>query len=257
MSNEKTDRETAPLLHPVETRRASEAIYDQIKTLIIQGQFKPGDRLPSERTLMELMSRSRPTIREALRMLERAGFIRTIPGGTGAVVQQPSPDIVIQSLDAMLQIGKVSLEELGEFRLHNDVAVARWAAQRRTQADMNQLSEILTESERLIQAKNWEGFMDQDPAFHSSLARAGKNEVAAIMSHVLSNLSNPITLSTFWNQTPDAISKQSQSILRMHRTIFDAVCAGDPQAAEDAMTFHVYAFIKDNPGALKHNPSCS
>ncbi|MCI8477069.1 MAG: FadR family transcriptional regulator [Oscillospiraceae bacterium] len=253
MSKEKTDREAMPLLRPVETQRASEAIYEQIKTLIVQGKFKPGDRLPSERALMELMNRSRPTIREALRMLERAGFIHTTPGGTGAVVQQPSPDIVIQSLDAMLQIGKVSLEELGEFRLHNDVAVARWAAQRRTQTDIDTLSEILTESERLIQAKNWEGFMDQDPAFHSSLARAGKNEVAAIMSHVLSTLSNPITLSTFWNQTPDAIGKQSLSILKMHRNIFDAVCSGDPHAAEDAMTVHILAFVKDNPGARRCN----
>ena len=48
---------------PVETKRASEAIYEQIKERIISGDLKPGDRLPSERNMMELFRRSRPTIR--------------------------------------------------------------------------------------------------------------------------------------------------------------------------------------------------
>jgi DNA-binding FadR family transcriptional regulator len=55
---------------PFATQRASEVIYEQIRELIISGQLKPSDRLPSERTLMEMYHRSRPTIREALRMLE-------------------------------------------------------------------------------------------------------------------------------------------------------------------------------------------
>ena len=140
--------QAAQLLRPVETQRASAAIYEQVKGLILDGQLNPGDRLPSERSLMEVMGRSRPTIREALRMLERDGFIHTVPGGSGAVVQQPSADLVVQSLDAMLQVGKVSLTELGEFRMHNDVAVARWAAQRRTQSDIDALKTILDQMEQ-------------------------------------------------------------------------------------------------------------
>ena len=63
----------ANLFRPVETKRASEAIFDQIKDLIMRGKLRPGDRLPSERSMIEMFQRSRPTIREALRMLERAG----------------------------------------------------------------------------------------------------------------------------------------------------------------------------------------
>lgn len=240
------ERETAQLLHPVETQRASEAIYGQIKTLVIQGQLKPGDRLPSERSLMEVMGRSRPTIREALRMLEREGLIRTVPGGSGAVVQQPSTDTVTQSLDTMLQVGRVSLEELGEFRMHNDVAVARWAAQRRTQADLDALREILEQMERCIQARDWEGFFALDPQFHCRLAYAGKNTVAAIMSQVLSELSNPISMKKILNQPEHDREKQALSILDMHRQIFGAVCSGHPQAAEDAMALHIRSFVDDN-----------
>lgn len=246
MQKQANERETAQLLRPVETLRASEAIYDQIKTLIVEGRLKPGDRLPSERSLMEAMARSRPTIREALRMLEKEGLIHTVPGGSGAVVQRPSTDIVAQSLDTMLQVGKVSLAELGEFRLHNDVAVARWAAQRRTQSDIDALNACLDNMERHIRDRDWEGFMALDPEFHCLLAYAGKNTVAAIMSQVLSQLSNPISIKRLLNQPESGTEKQALNILDMHRRIFDAVCEGYPHKAEEAMAFHIQSFVNDN-----------
>ena len=62
---------------PIGGGRASEAIYDQLRELITSGVLKPGDRLPSERAMMEQLHRSRPTIREALRMLEHHQFQRS------------------------------------------------------------------------------------------------------------------------------------------------------------------------------------
>lgn len=246
MQKKADSSQAAQLLRPVETQRASAAIYEQIKGLILQGQLKPGDRLPSERSLMDLMGRSRPTIREALRMLERDGFIHTVPGGSGAVVQQPSADLVVQSLDAMLQVGKVSLSELGEFRLHNDVAVARWAAQRRTQSDIDALKAILDKMEQCIQSRDWEGFLALDPEFHCRLAYAGKNTVAAIMSRVLSQLSSPISAGHILGQPGSGTEQQILNIWDMHKRIFDAVCEGYPQKAEEAMVYHIQDFVNDN-----------
>ena len=242
MQKKADSSQAAQLLRPVETQRASAAIYEQVKGLILDGQLKPGDRLPSERALMDLMGRSRPTIREALRMLERDGFIHTVPGGSGAVVQQPSTDLVVQSLDAMLQVGKVSLMELGEFRMQNDVTVARWAAQRRTQSDIDALKSILDQMEQCIQAKDWEGFLALDPEFHCQLAPA----VAAIMSRVLSQLSDPVTRGTFRTQREGDSEQQAKSILDMHHRIFDAVCQGCPQRAEEEMAVHIQTFVDDN-----------
>ncbi len=246
MQKKADSSQAAQLLRPVETQRASAAIYEQVKGLILDGQLKPGDRLPSERSLMEVMGRSRPTIREALRMLERDGFIHTVPGGSGAVVQQPSADLVVQSLDAMLQVGKVSLTELGEFRMHNDVAVARWAAQRRTQSDIDALKAILDKMEQCIQSKDWEGFLALDPEFHCQLAYAGKNTVSAIMSRVLSQLSNPISAKHILEQPGSSTEQQILNIWDMHKRIFDAVCAGYPQRAEEAMAYHIQDFVNDN-----------
>ena len=68
------------LFTPAKTQRASEAIYNQIYPKIISGELRPGDRLPPERELAEMFQRSRPVVREALRMLQQEGLIETAVG---------------------------------------------------------------------------------------------------------------------------------------------------------------------------------
>ena len=58
---------------PIGDRRASEAIYEQLRELITSGTLRPGDRLPSERARREQLPRSRPTSRAALRLLAPGG----------------------------------------------------------------------------------------------------------------------------------------------------------------------------------------
>ena len=96
---------------PAVTHKASEVIYDQIRNMITNDELQPGDRLPSERSLMEMLQRSRPTIREALRMLENAGLIRIVPGG-GAIVQEPPASSVQQPLESLMAMHHVTNKEL-------------------------------------------------------------------------------------------------------------------------------------------------
>ena len=233
------------MLHPVETQRASEAIYEQIKQLILDGHLKPGDRLPSERSMMSMLQRSRPTIREALRMLERTGFIRTIPGTNGAVVQQIGTDGVEQSLEVVLQTSRVSLDELTEDRAQNDTTVARWAAQRHTKQDIAVLNRLLTEAAILVESREFEEFVARDVDFHSQLAKAGKNQVAYVMAKVTSNLSSPIMLQFVRRQTEAENLDMCSRILSMHRKIYEAVRLGDADAAEAAMAYHIQVFHSD------------
>ena len=245
MSTNQLDREAGALLRPVETQRASEAIYEQIKGLIISGQFKPGDRLPSERNMMEMLQRSRPTIREALRLLERAGFIRIVPGTNGAIAQELGTDGVEQSLELVLQTSKVTLEELVEYRRVNDTSVARWAAQRHTQEDLAKLMASLDRAEQMIDEGDFQGFMRLDVSFHTALAQAGGNTVACILSSVLSRMVEPMLLRNLQDRTSQENMDMCRKILSMHRRIYEAVRLGDVAAAEDAMARHIIAFGDD------------
>lgn len=232
-------------LRPVTTQRASEAIYEQIKELILSGELKPGDRLPSERSLMESLQRSRPTIREALRMLEHAGFIRTVPGTNGAVVREPGADEARESLMSLLQTNKVTIGELSEYRLANETAVARWAAARRSEEDIAGLETILDEAERFLSERRFEEFIDYDAAFHGALAQAGENSVAALLAQILSRLTEPLMLEAVRRQSEEENRDMCERISSMHREILDAVASGDGDAAERATAAHIKAFGAD------------
>ena len=101
------------LFTPAKTQRASEAIYNQIYPKIISGELRPGDRLPPERELAEMFQRSRPVVREALRMLQQEGLIETAVGSSGgAVIRGVSLKSVEEPLKNLVAMGAINLDEL-------------------------------------------------------------------------------------------------------------------------------------------------
>lgn len=120
---------SGPLFTPAKTQRASEAIYNQIYPKIVSGELKPGDRLPPERELAEMFQRSRPVVREALRMLQQDGLLETSVGSAGgAVIRGISLKSVEEPLKNLVAMGAINLEELLEYRHINDRGCARLAA---------------------------------------------------------------------------------------------------------------------------------
>ena len=124
--------------------RASEVIYDQIYLKIASGDLRPGDTLPSERELAEQFHRSRPSVREALRMLQQDGLLKISLGSAGgAVVQSISLKTVEEPLKKLVEIGAINLDELVEYRNINDHTCARLASLRRTDEDIRAIQATL------------------------------------------------------------------------------------------------------------------
>lgn len=231
------------ILTPVSTRRASEAICEQIRSMILSGELKPGDRLPSERAMMDMLGRSRPTIREALRMLENDELVRIVPGSGGAIVMQPSSQSVEQPLETMLSLEGVSHAELLEFRRINEVAAAGWAAARRTEQELEQLSGLVALAER--NSGDFRSFAGYDIAFHQAIAAAGHNRIAAIVDKVVHQLVLNMLLASHAKKQKREQKQMMESISRSHRAVYDAIAAGDPAAAEAAMSVHIDLFADD------------
>ena len=102
-----------PKFKPIKQMRVSEEVAGQLKESIMLGHFKDGDRLPPERDLADAFQVSRVAIREALRTLENAGFIRIRQGATGGTFVT---DLTFQQLsNAFLDLflaEKISIPEL-------------------------------------------------------------------------------------------------------------------------------------------------
>lgn len=230
-------------LLPVATMRASEAIYEQIVQLITTGQLRPGDRLPSERQMMDMLHRSRPTIREALRMLERNGLIQIIPGSSGAVVVEPSTMSVEEPLETMLNMSCLTGQELLEYRELNEVMTAQWAALRRTEEDLAAISQLLHQVPG--DPEDFKAFSQQDLAFHQAVAAAGHNRIASLVDKVMHQLVLNILQRAFDRKDPEQKKQMIEEIQASHHLVYDAIAAGDPARASEAMRRHMRMFEKD------------
>ena len=228
---------------PAVTKRASEIIFEQVKDMILRGDLQPGDRLPSEKNLMEMFGRSRPTIREALRMLEREGYIRAIAGSSGAVVLAPDTTTISQSIAEALQIGRIDLAEMTEYRRSSEAATVTWACERRTEEDIRILREHLDKMAGLL--NNTAAFTSQDPKFHGLIAAAGKNSVSILMSQTLSSTNQNFFLTKITALSPEEQTKALQRVHEQHEAIFEAIRDGDAQAGRKAMDEHLSSFFAD------------
>lgn len=128
---------------PVRTQRTFEIICDQIRTRLLDGTLRAGDKLPAERELAAELQVSRNALREALRSLEVAGIIRNVKGVKGgAFIQSAEPDRIVQALRDFVHLVDITLEELTEARLAIQDIIVRLACTRGSEADFVKLEEI-------------------------------------------------------------------------------------------------------------------
>lgn len=237
------EKKPSVMLYPVETKRASEEIFEQIREMILKGDIGPGERLPSERKMMEMLKRSRPTIREAMRMLEREGYVKIIPGSNGAIVQEVSLDGVVQSLDAVIQYQRISLENVLEFRRVNESAAVCLAAQRRTDEDLVSLEQVLVEADSY--RTDTRRFIACDVKFHSLIAEAAKNEVFGIIFQVCRNVIGDSIENAIMAQEEAGEKGMKENIIQMHREILEHIRKKDPLKAKAAMEYHLQRAEED------------
>ncbi len=232
-------------LQPVETTRASVTIYEQIKEKILNGELKPGDYLPSERNMMEMLQRSRPTIREALRMLEQSGFIKTTIGTAGPVVQEYKLNNLAVPMENILKINDVSNYEVFEYRKECERFVAAWAASRRSKEDLENMEEILNETEKCINEKRFDQVLEYDLKFHEAIYKASKNRVAEILNSITHDITESSIEHVLKNADDKEKASMTKKILKAHVSIFETIRDKDEKAAKAAITSHLEAFSKD------------
>ncbi len=168
-------------LKPVRQIAAHELVLDQMRRSMETGQFSPGDRLPSERELAEILSVSRTVVRAAIAILEREGRILVRRGrGGGFIVQAPTYNST--ETRRMMRQNREGVRDAFDYRVIVEGAASRLAAERRRTADLAELRELLTSMEAALLASFEEQtpmkvveFQRLDSAFHLGVARAARN----------------------------------------------------------------------------------
>lgn len=160
--------------------RVFQNVAGQIEDAILEQKYIPGNKLPPERELTEMLGVSRGTVREALRALEQKGLIEIKLGaGGGAVVKSLSTDQISQSLDLLIRHQRVSLDHLAEFREGVEGNVAGLAAERAGKEDIRRLKKLLDEAKNYLdeEPSNWEAFVKVDEKIHIALPQIARNPI--------------------------------------------------------------------------------
>ena len=218
---------------------AGNFIFEDLKAQIIRGDYLPGDRLPSERDLIDIYHRSRPTIREALRMLERAGFIKIIPRKAAVVLEYTGSGIE-KPINEAIEASYITLPEINEFRAVIEGAIAAWAAERRTDEDVRRIHNCLIRMRESV--NDYEAFLLLDVDFHMQIAKACKNRTCEIMLSSISDISRNFTREDMAKKSARQRRLRCLSIYDLHQAIYDKIRDADPEGAREAMLYHLAVF---------------
>lgn len=218
----------------IKVDKVSDKISDQIIKLIIDGKLKPGDKLPGERQLIEMLGVGRSSLREALNRLETLGYI-DIHKRRGIFVKSIDSTLELGPLKNLIQGDVRKIVQLYEIRQDIEQASAYKAAQQRTAQDLDKIKSSLEEFHG--RAGDLEFSWEADQAFHIAIAQAAHNFLRV---HVLSNIFD--FAEEFLKPALETAARDGlilAAIVQQHEMIYQAIRQNNAEQARARMDEHL------------------
>jgi GntR family transcriptional regulator, transcriptional repressor for pyruvate dehydrogenase complex len=225
---------TLKSLRPVPRSTLSEQIAKELASKISGGEWKPGQRLPSESDLCRALGVGRSSLREALTSLAFIGLIRARAGEGSFVAEQPSAYLTSPWLNSGVLTSEKELIEFAEARIVLETELAALCATRITEPELNELERIVDRMNDSVD--DAEQFRDLDLAFHLAVGAAAKNNVLSdLIKSVRERMMELITKSLLLHEGREQAVKQ-------HAKILEAFRSGSPAKAREAVRLHLASF---------------
>jgi len=222
-------------IESIKKNTASEIIVQKLIGLIQDSSIKPGDRLPPERELSEMLGVSRPSLREALKAMQMMNIV-DIRHGAGTYVKRLEPESVVEHLNIVLTLDNTLYKEIYDTRLIFECASARMAAENITDELIEEIESNLDRAEAAVD--NPLAFLELDYELHRLVSGASGNRIISVFVETINKLNLALR-----NKTNDILSVR-QNTIKDHKEIFEALKARDAARAERAMKTHLM-HIKD------------
>ncbi len=223
------------MFKPIKVRHISEEVFDQIKSAILDGKLKPGEKLPTEREMMKQLGVSRIPIREALKLLSSLGFVDTRQGG-GTYVRSLLSDRVRDPLDHVIKSNAEKIYELLEVRREIETRSAYFAARRAEAEDIEKLRRIIEETrEYCDKEKTPPPRLDAD--FHLAVAQCSQNTIWVHLTHTIFD-----AFAEYFRLLVEIGSfgkEHRQRVYSQHFNIYDAIRRRDAEGANRATIEHL------------------
>ena len=215
-----------------ETIRRSK-VYEQVARQLQQriiDELEPGDLLPPERELVQMLGVSRSSVRDAIRSLELVGLLEPRQG-IGTVVREPSADSSAHPLAGILLQKRKMVGELLEVRKMIEPPLAGRAALHASEVAVAELEKILSRQKEKV--RRGELAIEEDSEFHYAIALASANSVVLKVVDVLMDLLRET------RERSLQVEGRQQKALAGHQRILAALKRRDASSAEAAMRRHL------------------
>ena len=223
--------------------KTAEIVANQIRKGILTGELQTGDRLPPEAQLMVQFDTSRPTIREALRILEFQGLIVIARGAKGgAQVRQVDAGMLTQATGLMLQAKGATLGDVFQARALIEPPAARLAAEQRP-AQAAQALQVQLEREREV-ASDERARAREVASFHRILLEQCGNVALAIVGQALHDVVNKHLAIAYRHNpvsNPENVARQVRFGLKSQERLITLIAAGAGLEAEAHWVRHMKA----------------
>ncbi|MGE0284027.1 MAG: FadR/GntR family transcriptional regulator [Rhizobiaceae bacterium] len=217
--------------------KLSENVAQSLRAQILAGDFAVGEKLPTETQMTEIFGVSRTVVREAVAALAADRLVEARHGAGVFVLDNPTLKIGAISADIGNKISQAI--NVLEVRMGIEIESAGLAAQRRNAAQEARIQEAFFEFERLLQAGEPTG--KADFAFHREIASATNNPFYVEILDALGDRTIPCDRASPWYSVEVLSHEYLTGLQREHMRILQAISAGDPQVAREAMRAHLTA----------------
>jgi GntR family transcriptional repressor for pyruvate dehydrogenase complex len=234
---------------PVARVRTYELVLQRIEAQIVSGTLRAGERLPPERELAELLGVSRPAVREALRVLEAQGVVRSQVGqgpDSGTTIERVPGDALIRLLRLHVALGSFPFEDVIETRVTLERSIVVLACRNARPENVERMRAILgaMDDPEII----WETFNQLDIDFHVELAEAGGNRLMSDMTRAIrESVRVPFLAAVKAMPETGRYSRPSmlKSLQAEHHAVLSALEAGEGDKAADLLESHIRGFYLD------------
>ncbi|MEM1352109.1 MAG: FadR/GntR family transcriptional regulator [Pseudomonadota bacterium] len=221
---------------PVTSEKLSDAVVDQIETLILRGILRPGQRLPAERDLADRLGVSRPSLRDALGALQDQGLLTAKPGA-GVYVSDALGSAFSPALSALFARHTEAVFDYLGFRRDMEGQAAERAAKLASDTDLKVVQTILDQMVTAHAKQSGGEETKLDAQFHMAIIEASHN---VVMLHMMRSMYKLLEDGVFYNRQIMFKQRTTRAtLLAQHQDINTALQARDPQAARAAVEAHL------------------
>ena len=224
------------VFEPINVDTVTEAVVNQLESLVIAGVLKSGQKLPAEREMAEMMQVSRPKLRDALKILEDRGLITSRHGG-GTYIAELTVAALSPAMTALFERHKSAFSDYLEFREEMESFAGFLAAQRATEEDREVLRRLIEEMKAAHQEVDPSREAQIDLALHTAIVDATHN---SMLIHMMASIYEMMSRGVFYNRDfLYSVPEGRDTLLDQHIALAQAIIDGDADKAAAAAGDHL------------------